>query len=62
MEHIQTLRKLIDKYQEYNVPLHLTSVDYNKAFDSTELRSIFKDMDYAKLHSSDDTYQLPKLN
>lgn len=51
IEHIQTIRTLIEKCSEYNVPLHLAFVDYNKAFDSVELWAIYKAMDHARIDS-----------
>ncbi|XP_050312881.1 uncharacterized protein LOC126747946 [Anthonomus grandis grandis] len=34
IEHIQSVRTIIEKCNEYNEPLHLAFIDYNKAFDS----------------------------
>lgn len=36
IDHIFTLRQLIQKTEEYNRPLYLAYVDYEKAFDSVE--------------------------
>ncbi|CAG9764829.1 unnamed protein product [Ceutorhynchus assimilis] len=35
-DHIQSIRTLIKKCTEYNIPLHLAFVDYHKAFDFVE--------------------------
>lgn len=37
IEHLKTKRTLIKKCNEYNVPLHLAFVEYNKPLDSAEL-------------------------
>lgn len=42
---------LIEKCTEYNVPLHMAFVDYNKAFDSIDLKTMFKAMDHARIDS-----------
>ena len=39
-DHILTLRTLIEKCTEYNLPLYLAFVDYEKAFDSIEMWSV----------------------
>ena len=36
VDHIHTLRQVIQKTEEYNLPLCLAFVDYEKAFDSIE--------------------------
>lgn len=36
IDHLQTVHTLIEKCTEYNVPLHMAFVDYNKAFDSID--------------------------
>lgn len=36
VDHIHTMRELIKKTEEYNMPLCLAFVDYEKAFDSCE--------------------------
>lgn len=37
-----TMRILISKYSEYNLELHMTFVDYHKAFDTVEIWTIIK--------------------
>ncbi|XP_050306282.1 uncharacterized protein LOC126743295 [Anthonomus grandis grandis] len=51
IEHIQSVRTIIEKCNEYNEPLHLAFIDYNKAFDSVELSAIFKAMNNARIDS-----------
>ena len=36
MDHLQVLTQLIEKTNEYKVPMCLTFIDYEKAFDSVE--------------------------
>jgi Reverse transcriptase (RNA-dependent DNA polymerase). len=35
-DHIQTINQVIEKVQEFNLPLYMAFVDYSKAFDSVE--------------------------
>lgn len=51
IEHIQTIRLLIEKCTEYNIPLHMAFIDYNKAFDSIELWAVYKAMNNARIDS-----------
>lgn len=39
-DHLQTIKTLIEKSIEYNKPLVLIFVDFNKAFDTVELQAI----------------------
>ncbi|KAJ4451546.1 hypothetical protein ANN_03012 [Periplaneta americana] len=41
-DHLQTINQLIEKSEEFNLPLYLGFVDYSKAFDSIEHRSILQ--------------------
>ncbi|KAE9414497.1 hypothetical protein Angca_003607, partial [Angiostrongylus cantonensis] len=40
MDHIQTVPRVIEVCREYHLPLVLTYVDYEKAFDRVETNSI----------------------
>jgi Reverse transcriptase (RNA-dependent DNA polymerase) len=40
MDHIQVVREIIERYQEYKLPLYLGFIDYEKAFDSIKKFSI----------------------
>ena len=40
MDHIQTVSRVIEVCREYHLPLVLTFVDYEKAFDSVETNAI----------------------
>lgn len=51
LDHIQTIRTLIEKCTEYNVPLHLAFVDYKKAFDSLETWAVMEAMSNARIDS-----------
>ena len=51
VEHLQTLRLLIEKATEYDIPLHLAFVDFQKAFDCIETHAFLKAMDRARIDS-----------
>ncbi|KAK6735290.1 hypothetical protein RB195_018466 [Necator americanus] len=40
LDHIQTVSRVIEVYREYRLPLVLTFVDYEKAFDSVETNAV----------------------
>lgn len=42
IDHIHVIKQLIEKCQEYNHPLYMAFVDYNKAFDSLEHENIWE--------------------
>jgi hypothetical protein len=42
LDHIQTLKQIIEKYKEYGMPLYCSFVDYSKAFDSLDHNSIWE--------------------
>ncbi|CAB3248796.1 unnamed protein product [Arctia plantaginis] len=42
IDHIHTVRQIIQKTEEYNQPLCLAFVDYEKAFDSIEIWSVLE--------------------
>ncbi|CAG9088762.1 unnamed protein product [Plutella xylostella] len=44
IDHIHTLRQVIQKTEEYNLPLCLAFVDYEKAFDSIELWAMLQSL------------------
>ena len=45
MDHIHTLRQVIEKSKVYRIPLVLIFVDYKKAFDSVELNGVWNSLD-----------------
>lgn len=51
IDHLQTIRTLIEKTTEYNVPLYLAFVDFHKAFDSIETWAFLQAMDDARIDS-----------
>lgn len=44
IDHIHTVRQIIQKTEEYNQPLCLAFVDYEKAFDSVEIWSVLESL------------------
>ena len=42
VDHLQTINQLIEKCKEFNRPLCIGYIDYEKAFDSIEHKAIFK--------------------
>ncbi|MEL7307279.1 MAG: reverse transcriptase family protein, partial [Pseudomonadota bacterium] len=41
MDHIQVMNQLMEKTREYNLPLYVAFVDYEKAFDSVKHKDLF---------------------
>nr|ADI61810.1 endonuclease-reverse transcriptase [Bombyx mori] len=44
VDHIHTVRQIIQKTEEYNLPLCLAFVDYEKAFDSIEIWAVLESL------------------
>ncbi|XP_072938941.1 uncharacterized protein [Epargyreus clarus] len=44
MDHIHTLRQVVQKSEEYNLPLCVAYVDYEKAFDSIETWAVLESL------------------
>ncbi|CAK1594822.1 unnamed protein product [Parnassius mnemosyne] len=44
IDHIHTLRQIVQKSEEYNLPLCLAYVDYKKAFDSVEIWAVLQSL------------------
>lgn len=42
VDHIHTLKMILEKYKEYDLPLYLCFIDYSKAFDSISHNSIWQ--------------------
>lgn len=53
VDHIQTLESVIEKYKEFQRPLYLAFIDYQKAFDSISHNSIWEAL---KVNNIDGTY------
>ena len=53
IEHLQVVNQLQEKDNEYNIPLCLAFVDYEKAFDNTEFKLFFEGL---KNQGVDETY------
>jgi len=51
VENFQTLQTLKEKCNEYNTPLYLAFIDFNKAFDSVELWAIIRGLNNARIDS-----------
>ena len=50
-DHLQTMRLLIEKHNEYKMNIAIAFVDYEKAFDSVELWAILNAMDECRTDS-----------
>lgn len=44
VDHIHTIKQIIEKYQEYRLQYYIAFVDYNKAFDSLKHNMIWKSL------------------
>ena len=42
VDHLQTINQLIGKSNEFNIPVYIGYIDYEKAFDSIEHEAMFK--------------------
>ncbi len=42
MDHIFTINQVLEKSREFNFPLHIMFIDYNKAFDSVKHSAVWK--------------------
>ena len=51
MDHLQTVRSVMEKCSEYNVPLYMAFVDYKKAFDSVETWAFLSALEDARIDS-----------
>lgn len=51
IDHLYTVKTLIEKCTEYNVPVHMAFVDFHKAFDSVETWSLLESLDNARVDS-----------
>ena len=49
IDHIHTLRQVIQKTEEYNLPLCLAFVDYEKAFDSVETWAVLESLQRCRI-------------
>jgi len=45
IDHLQVMHMLIEKAAEYNIPLHLAFIDYQKASDSIEIWAVLEAME-----------------
>lgn len=51
IDHLQTIRNLLEKATEYNIPLYLAFIDYEKAFDTIEVWTVLQALDNARVDS-----------
>lgn len=51
VDHLQTIRTIIEKASEYNIPINLAFVDYHKAFDSIEKWAFLTALEDARVDS-----------
>jgi len=50
-DHLQVMRSLIEKCNEYKIPIAIIFIDFEKAFDSVELWSIMDSLDECRIDS-----------
>ena len=41
-DHLHTVTQVLEKTTEYNIPLYMAFIDYEKAFDSIQHRAVFE--------------------
>jgi hypothetical protein len=51
-DHLQTINQIIEKCNEFNIPLCLAFIDYEKAFDSIEHWAIFEALKDIGIHET----------
>ena len=51
VDHIFSLNQLLEKTSEFNFPVYMTFVDYEKAFDSVETNAILNALHEQNVHS-----------
>ena len=52
IEQIHAVTEVIEKADEYNLPLYLLFVDFEKAFDSVEVNAVWQSLQQAAVHPS----------
>ena len=51
MEHLQTMKILIERATEYKIPLWIAFIDYRKAFDTVEIWAVTNALRNARIDS-----------
>lgn len=51
VEHLQTMKTVIEKVTEYNIPLWVAFIDYKKAFDTVEIWAVLQALKNARIDS-----------
>ena len=52
MNHIQVLNEVMERTNEYELPLWLGSIDFEKAFDSVSLAAVLKSLEHQGIESA----------
>ncbi|CAH2215861.1 jg23949, partial [Pararge aegeria aegeria] len=52
IDHIHTVKQVIEKYREYSKPLYIAYIDYNKAFDSLKHSKIWSTLEKQGVNSA----------
>ena len=52
MDHIQTLNEVMERTNEYELPLCLGFIDFKKAFDSVSLAAVLKSFEHPCIESA----------
>ena len=53
IDHLHAVTQVLEKTTEYNIPLYMAFVDYEKAFDSIQHRAVFEAL---KAHGMQEKY------
>ena len=51
IDHLQTITQLVEKTNEFNIPLALLFIDFEKAFDSIETNTVLSALNEQKIDS-----------
>ena len=56
IDHIRTVSQVLEKSIEYQIPLYMVFVDYEKAFDSIKYKAVFKALEQHSIPGKSLTY------
>ena len=56
MDHLHKINKIVEKAEEYKLPLCSACIDYNKEFDALKISAVFQALENLKNHIIQITY------